>query len=293
MTGDGVPALSVADAPPKAIRVWRPRGEPRVLAALGRARSYQVEPNGEYYVGHIAAREATFVRGRSRYLVNPGELVVWDPSAPHGGSSTDGGRWEFRGLVLELPSLAEIIDDPSNCVVDVEFPHPVIRNATHVTSFLRLFRTLTEPSSTLERDVAVASWLRGLAPARPRRAEARIAARRDPALLKACALLQDVAADDIGLAELALTVGVSKFRLLRLFKSGLGVPPHRYQVQLRVQRARQLLERGERPIRVAHRVGFYDQSHFTRHFQRRMGMTPSRYAQACTGSDRIGSSRVC
>jgi transcriptional regulator GlxA family with amidase domain len=80
--------------------------------------------------------------------------------------------------------------------------------------------------------------------------------------------------------ELAAAAGVSKYQLIRLFTAVTGVPPHTYQVALRVNLARRLLERGERAIDVACLAGFADQSHLNRHFRRRLGKTPAQYAQA-------------
>ena len=44
--------------------------------------------------------------------------------------------------------------------------------------------------------------------------------------------------------------------------------------------ARRLLERGERATDVAGLAGFVDQSQLNRHFRRRLGMTPAKYARS-------------
>ncbi len=82
------------------------------------------------------------------------------------------------------------------------------------------------------------------------------------------------------LDELAAVAGTGKYQLVRRFKARTGIPPHSYQVALRVNLARRLLERGERATDVAALAGFVDQSHLTRHFRQRLGMTPARYANA-------------
>ncbi|ANZ21221.1 Helix-turn-helix domain [Streptomyces noursei ATCC 11455] len=48
----------------------------------------------------------------------------------------------------------------------------------------------------------------------------------------------------------------------------------------RVELARRLLLDGRTPTAVAAEIGFYDQSHLTRHFKRILGVTPGRYARA-------------
>ncbi len=59
------------------------------------------------------------------------------------------------------------------------------------------------------------------------------------------------------------------------------MPPHTYQLQLRMARARRLLQRGMEPGDVAAQLGFTDQSHLTRHFKRLFRLTPGQYARAC------------
>jgi AraC-like DNA-binding protein len=91
-------------------------------------------------------------------------------------------------------------------------------------------------------------------------------------------MLLDELTENISLDRLAAAAGVSKFRLVRLFRSAFGIPPHAFQIGHRVMAAQRLIERGGRPADVAVRAGFYDESHLARHFSRRVGMTPGTYA---------------
>lgn len=267
------------------LRVWRPAGIAGVVAVRCRTNGYQAEPHGEYVFGHVAERSVRVERGRDRYLFRPGDIGLWDPSGPHRGVAVDGGYWESHAVVVELPYAADVITDPDGCTLDVAFPNPLLRDPARAASFLRLHRALSGPAPTLEQEAALARWLHQvtqLAPAAEQRQwrERRRSARRDPALRRACELLADDLARDVELAALAEAAGTSKYRVLRLFKVGLGLPPHTYQIQLRVQRARTLLEAGHTVAAAAHSVGFFDQSHLSRHFQRRIGVTPGRYAQS-------------
>lgn len=83
----------------------------------------------------------------------------------------------------------------------------------------------------------------------------------------------------VSLTELAEDSGVSRFQLVRAFRRELGVPPHEYQTQLRVNRAKELLDAGRTAAEVAIEVGFTDQSHLTRHFKRLTLMTPGDFAR--------------
>lgn len=85
---------------------------------------------------------------------------------------------------------------------------------------------------------------------------------------------------DLSLNDLAESVHLSPFHVARLFKQALGVSPHQYLIQVRVNSARSLLAAGsgERSLaEVASAVGFADQSHLTRHFKRILGVTPKQF----------------
>jgi len=81
----------------------------------------------------------------------------------------------------------------------------------------------------------------------------------------------------ITLEELAMSAGVSRSHLSRAFMQAEGLPPHTYQNQLRVQRAKALLTSGASLSDAAAEVGFADQSHFTRVFREFTGATPGQY----------------
>ena len=82
------------------------------------------------------------------------------------------------------------------------------------------------------------------------------------------------------LETLAAKTGLSRYQVVRAFKRRYGVPPFSYQLVVRVGRAQRLMKEGLRPAEAAAECGFADQSHFTRHFKRQLGVTPSQYVLA-------------
>lgn len=78
------------------------------------------------------------------------------------------------------------------------------------------------------------------------------------------------------LKELAGRSGLSAFHFARAFKQTMGVTPHAYVLQRRVERARELLRTTDRSLgEVALETGFGSQSHFTTVFRRITGLTPA------------------
>ncbi len=81
--------------------------------------------------------------------------------------------------------------------------------------------------------------------------------------------------DNLTLVSLADVAGVSASYFSRLFRNRLGVAPHQYLLQRRLDRARTLLQNNRQSIaEIASVTGFSDQSHLTRHFKRQFGVTP-------------------
>ena len=82
----------------------------------------------------------------------------------------------------------------------------------------------------------------------------------------------------VPLNTMAGTAALSPFHFSRAFKAATGVPPHRYVVQLRIEKARERLEKTNLPIiEIAAQVGYDDPSYFARLFRREVGVTPAAY----------------
>ena len=86
--------------------------------------------------------------------------------------------------------------------------------------------------------------------------------------------------DQPTLEALAREIGTHPSHLVRVFRREYGLPPHRYLVGRRLDRARGLLLRGMPIAEVAAVAGFHDQSHLTRHFRALLGTTPGAFRSA-------------
>lgn len=78
----------------------------------------------------------------------------------------------------------------------------------------------------------------------------------------------------ITLDDLAHLAGMSRYQLIRAFRTITGMTPHAWQLNQRVNLARAQIRNGERIVDVALRLGFADQAHFQRVFKAHAGVTP-------------------
>ncbi|WP_110751568.1 helix-turn-helix domain-containing protein [Phyllobacterium leguminum] len=87
----------------------------------------------------------------------------------------------------------------------------------------------------------------------------------------------------IRLKDLADLCGLSETHFSHAFKASTGLPPHQWQMQARIDRARELMNRKTISLTsVASATGFSDQAHFTRVFKRFVGVTPAAWLRGQT-----------
>ena len=261
--------------------MWRAPdlGGLELFRATLREFSFHPHAHEEYF---IALTEAGLVTPRyrgARHVLGPGDLLVLNPEEAHAGGPPADRSWTYRALYPGRALLCEITAEFPAGTTTAEFGLAAVRDA-EVAGLLRRFHRLTESpgSSLLERETCLARALilltgrHALGPAEPRPAG------REPGpVRRACEYLAEHAADNVPLPELARHAGLSPFHLCRVFRQSVGMPPHAYQTQLRVRRARSLLRAGLPIASAAVAAGFYDQAHLTRHFKRVMGVPPGHY----------------
>jgi two-component system, response regulator YesN len=83
---------------------------------------------------------------------------------------------------------------------------------------------------------------------------------------------------ELTLDEMSRAVNVTPSHLCRLFKAEIGGPPARYFKQLRMQKAREMLETTPLSVKeIMSGVGILDESHFVRDFKLAYGLPPGKY----------------
>ena len=90
---------------------------------------------------------------------------------------------------------------------------------------------------------------------------------------------------NLSLAQIAGVANMSMYHFAKTFRQAMGIAPHRYFIDLRMAKARELLAAGSLSIQeISYHVGFADRSHFTAQFARIVGTTPGRYRRELSSS---------
>jgi AraC-like DNA-binding protein len=236
----------------------------------------------EFFIALTETGLATPTYRGNRHVIGPGDLIVLNPEEAHAGGPPAEGSWTYRALYPGRDLMREIMAEFHGDILTMpEFGTDVVRDR-EVGARLRRFHRLSElpESSLLEREAYLAAALvllvsRYAAPLQAPRSPGR--ERRAVRLSRE--YLEEHAAENVTLQALARFAGLSAFHLCRVFRDSVGMPPHSYQTQVRVRRAKPLLRAGLPITQVAAEAGFYDQAHLTRHFKRIVGLTPGGYVK--------------
>jgi AraC-like DNA-binding protein len=232
-----------------------------------------------YTFGLIEAGVEEFDYGSTLLRAGPGAVALLNPDVVHTGQAATPSGWTYRVLYPQVSVVSSVAAELGVQRGTPWFPDTVLYDAA-TAALLRQAHQAAEhgdrlASSTL-LTAALTRLLRVHSATPP--VDGRKTPSRSPASVQAVRdLLPQRLADPPSLSELAMITGLSQFALLRAFRQETGMPPHAYLNQLRVRRARQLLDGGLAPADVAAQTGFADQAHLTRHFKRVIGVPPAAY----------------
>ena len=74
----------------------------------------------------------------------------------------------------------------------------------------------------------------------------------------------------------------SKFHLLRLFRRYYGQTPKQYLTEKRIEKAKELLNKGTNVTETCFNIGFESPASFSTLFKSRVGMTPTEFQKRAT-----------
>jgi AraC-like DNA-binding protein len=238
------------------------------LAARFAGHAYEPHRHETYSVGlTLWGLQCFGYRGEERES-RAGQVLVLHPDETHDGHAGSDGGFAYRMVYLD-PALVEGTPFVREVVADDPTMRDIIDEA--FIDFPRALEPLAVDSLVARMGDALAARSDGPRPVRSRRvAESGVKRARD--------FLIEEAHRTVASEELERVSGLDRFALARQFRQAFGTSPHRFQVGRRLARARRLIGQGLPLAEVAATTGFADQSHLTRHFAARFGLTPGRWA---------------
>lgn len=211
--------------------------------------------------------------------LSPGEILLLGPDVPHSfGAARGAGGCRYRTLTRTLcnlaPQLGKMLSRELNsvCLISDHSLWGAFLNHIRIAEQgeLRDLRFLNELCRGLLSDISKNVVFKFDV--------------RSPSIRAVKAYLDGNYARVPDIRELSGAVSLSPRHLTRLFKEEIGVTPHSYLNQLRINKAKEMLGMGRPMLRIAYDLGFSDQSHFSKTFSKLTGVSPARYV-AGIGTD--------
>lgn len=251
-----------------------------VLNARYVTHRYARHTHATYTVGLIEYGVEEFQNAGTTLRAAAGQVVLVNPDTPHTGQAGVPEGWRYHALYPSIELMREIAAEIGGPRGTPCFPDGVVDDPV-AARLLRAANRGAERADALASSSLLRLALAGLLRRQTRRDAAGGPDRPGAAAPRAVRAARDILhaglAAPPSLPRLAAAVGMGPYALLRAFRATYGLPPHAYLIDLRVRRARTLLDHGMRPAEVAAAVGFADQSHLTRHFKRAVGVPPGAY----------------
>jgi AraC-like DNA-binding protein len=208
----------------------------------------------------------------------PGTLAMVAPGDVHANRKIG---CSFRCLLMGLHALQKAVEQfAEQSIRGLSFRSGLIEDQRTLGRFLKVHRAMEEAEPDLGREDIAFFFLHELA-VRHGTASTPLprSGNEDFAVRRTKRFLDEHYAERVSLHELARLAGLSAYHLNRTFRRKIGMPPHEYQVQVRIIKAKSFLRLGRSISETVSLVGFVDQSHFTRHFKRSVGVTPGKFLQ--------------
>ena len=220
--------------------------------------------------------------GRS-HETGSGGLSLWQPGDTHHVTQlyldSRSSPVATQRVVLIDPSLVERAAEELRVPSDrLTLRRRILDDPRSFTAFRHLHDALEQPTSRLEKECRLAQCLRLLLEgAVEGSAFARETGREHDGVQRIRNLILERYSESLRLDDLAAIANVNKFHLIRAFSKEVGLPPHSFQMAVRITKAQRLLKQGLPASWIAARLGFADQSHFIRTFRRWRHVTPNEF----------------
>lgn len=257
---------------------WRDPALPFIESryATGSPACYAPHTHPTLSIGAIDSGHIVMSHGAEQIALTSGSVIVIAPHQVHACNAAPGERWSYQMLYLDWPwvqAVAAEIGLPTH----LSLP-PALHDAPTYQAYCRLNTLLFSPAANADKEAAVIDFLGDLLSRGQPLAATATDAPVDLGPVKA--LLRERCEEAWPLAALADLASLSRYQLIRAFRADTGLTPHAWLLDLRINRAKELLRAGQPLAEVAHRLHFADQSHFQRVFKERVASTPKAYRQA-------------
>lgn len=244
----------------------------------GVSQSFSKHFHDYYVIGFVDEGSRDMECEKQSFRISKGDILLFNPGDKHSCLQNDGGTFDYRAFNIKPSKMNGLYREITGKSGGLRFQINVISSGELYSCLSGLHDLIMSGSEVLEKEELLLYAMGQLFDECGEPWENN-GAEENTDIGKACEYINAHFSEKITLDCLCRETAMSRAGLLRCFAAHKGISPYRYLENIRLGKAKELLENGVSPVETAMSTGFSDQSHFTNFFKSCIGLTPSRYSK--------------
>ena len=240
-----------------------------VLSASMPDFTYKKHAHQEYAIGVTLRGIQHYHLNGSLQLSHPGGIMLFNPEQTHDGMAHDEKGLDYVMLYIDPQLLLEVTGKKDM----VRFPKPILYDKR----LEQKIRSLSQAVLSEQNEALCSELLLSLADNLVQTDLSPEYGKDNEIIKKAKEMLHGSLEGILALDEISRELGLSKYQFIRAFKSSTGITPYQYFLNVKVERAKQLIEQTGDIYEAVAGYGFVDLTHLNRHFKSVYGITAFEY----------------
>lgn len=236
--------------------------------AIFQKKSFPTHCHDTYSIGIITKGSEKICIENTAMTAHAGSIVVINPHQLHSNTFFDEDAWAYQCVYVGEDALRCVVGKAQNPY----FPTQIIDDEGILQKLLRIWGQASQ-AENLWAD-ALQALVGKFATDAP---EKQLAYADNQTMQDAEKYLQANISDKVDLDAIAQKFCLGKGQFIRNFKKQTGLTPISYLLMHRINEAKKRIQEGYSLTEVSLAVGFYDQAHFIKYFQKYVGISPLQY----------------
>ena len=218
---------------------------------------------------------STYFNNESFYTLDKNMISIINPKAVHSCNSCNDELNEYYMLYLDTKwcrNIQKIINKDLKEFVTI--PVDILEDKRLYMKYINLCEFLFEDNYLLDKEDALYSFFLSFFSLF---LDEKTEEARDKSFEEILEYLEQNFKENISIDELSKKFDLNPFYIIRLFKTQINMTPHAYMINLKINKAKEILKKNTSIVDTALECGFFDQSHFHKNFLKIVACTPNEY----------------
>ena len=240
---------------------------------------YKPHHHPTFSIGAVDGGRSVFTGAEAGPVtLSPGTLVFLPAERVHACNPAPDTAWSYQMLHLDAEWLRAVRQEYTDTASMAPEPVRIVSDKATYARFCQFNALLFSEAEPSDKEAALIEFIGDFDTGQGLRIEApgipsQLAEQIRPAL----DCLRAAPSASIALDVLGGLAGMSRYQTIRAFRTVTGMTPHAWQLNQRINLARNRLRDGDGIAAVAQHLGFADQAHFQRVFKAHAGVTTGRF----------------